>query len=465
MSVIESMITGPKKLSVKVKKSAITVSGSFWFAPLMMVFIAIFFGLVLSPFSTTDLSLLNTLKINDVTASQGMSDLVASSTISVISIAFSMTLVALVMASSQFGPRIIRSFMESKKTQFTLGLFTSTFVYSVIVYTKLNTQNKQLFEQTHNTEAYLGYPVAVVFISAILCVITLIFFIHHVASSIQADNVVETIAKTLMTDLKSLQQHHENNQTNNNMEYKLGSNEAKPSLSEYSEKYQIRASAPGYVQAIEYGALVRLAKKAQGFIELNSRAGKYLITGASIATLYTKQTDINLEEYAPSCFLELGDKRTPLQDPEYAISQLVEIALRALSQSMDDPHTAKNCIDKIACALGTFTVNNLPSNLILDTDGQPRLITCDESFAEIFANAFTQIRQSAVQRPAVVCHLLDTFDALIEASENPEHLIEPIKTQSLALKKLFSQQSQLHCELDLAAINQRLRKLGISDID
>ena len=68
------------------------------------------------------------------------------------------------------------------------------------------------------------------------------------------------------------------------------------------------------------------------------------------------------------------------------------------------------------------------------------------------------------QRPAVVCHLLDTFYALIEASENPEHFIEPIKVQALALKNLFSHQKKLHCELDLAAINQRLRKLGISDI-
>ena len=465
MSFLESIVTGPKKLSVKLQKTAIQVSGSFWFAPLMMVFVAIFFGLLLSPFSSTDLSILNLLKINDVTASQGMSNLVASSTISVISIAFSMTLVALVMASSQFGPRIIRSFMESKKTQFTLGLFTSTFVYSVIVYTKLNTQNKQLFEQAHSTEAYLGYPVAVVFISAILCVVTLIFFIHHVASSIQADNVVETIAKSLMADMKALQQHHDSSQAKNNMAYKLGSNEAKPTLSEYSEKYQIRASLPGYVQAIEYGALVQLAKKSKGFIELNSRAGKYLINGASIATLYTNDPDINLDAYTQSRFLEIGDKRTPLQDPEYAISQLVEIALRALSPSMDDPHTAKNCIDKIACALGTFTVSNLPSNLMLDTDDKARLVTCDESFAEIFANAFTQIRQSAVQRPAVVCHLLDTFHALIEASDNPEHLIAPIKTQAMALKKLFSHQSQLHCELDLTAINQRLRKLGISDID
>ncbi len=465
MSVLESIVTGPKKLSVKLKKTAIEVSGSFWFAPLMMVFVAITLGFVLSPFSSTELPLLNIFQLNDLTASQGMSELVASSTISVISIAFSMTLVALVMASSQFGPRIIRSFMESKKTQFTLGLFTATFVYSVIVYTKLNAQNKALFEQTHNTEAYLSYPVVAVFVSALLCVMTLIFFIHHVACSIQADNVVETIAKSLMTDIKALQKHHENSQKDASVAYKLAANEAKPVLSEYAEKYEIRASSPGYVQAVEYGSLVQLAKAVKGFIELKSRAGKYLILGAPVATLYTNRTDIEVKDYAQSRFLELGNKRTPLQDPEYAISQLVEIALRALSQSMDDPNTAKNCIDKIACALGTFTVSNLPSNLMLDTDNQARLVTCDESFAEIFANAFTQIRQSAVQRPAVVCHLLDTFHALIDASENPEHLIAPIKTQTLALKKLFSQQKQLHCELDLAAINQRLRKLGISDIE
>jgi uncharacterized membrane protein len=131
------------------------------------------------------------MNISELQAGKDMTSLVASSVISVISIAFSMTLVALVMASSQFGPRIIRSFMESKQTQFVLGLFTATYVYSLIISMNLNEQAFRAFESSINDEAFLGYPILGVFIAAILCVFTLIFFIHHVASSIQADNIVE----------------------------------------------------------------------------------------------------------------------------------------------------------------------------------------------------------------------------------------------------------------------------------
>jgi uncharacterized membrane protein len=388
-----------------------------------------------------------------------------------------MTLVALVMASSQFGPRIIRSFMESKQTQFVLGLFTATYVYSLIISMNLNEQAFRAFESSINDEAFLGYPILGVFIAAILCVFTLIFFIHHVASSIQADNVVENIARSLMQDIRTLQE--QGSPQNNEQDEVHNGNQRAPihpnfvGKDKFNHEYCIRSSASGYVQAVNHDGLIDLAQEVDGVIELHTRAGQYLLEGSPIAVLFSNEikntSSQNLNEYVKSMkaesILEIGNKRTPLQDPEYAINQLVEIALRALSPSMDDPNTAINCIDKIACALASFDEGNLPSRALMDGQNMIRLISKDESFDDIFANAFTQIRQSAVLRPAVVCHLLDTYKAMLDASKNQDHLLEPIRTQTEAMKALFSNRKELHCHADLDAINSRLEALNVSPVE
>ncbi|MBF7073438.1 DUF2254 domain-containing protein [Glaciecola sp. MH2013] len=458
---------------IKLKKASLALGGSFWFAPLVMLAVSIALALNLTIYSSVELSLLTLVGLNDLDAARGMIDMVASSAISVISIAFSMTLVALVMASSQFGPRIIRSFMESKKTQFTLGLFTSVYAFSLIIFTRLSEEGRAAY-QVEAEQVYLGYPAFIVFFLAIICVIALIFFIHHVASSIQADNVVEGISESLLHDIKSLQNHHSAKRREDVSEKQgraLNTEESDFLEHDFVKRHALvhkkvfYAESSGYIQAIEYDGLANFALQHNAFVSLNSRAGKYLLCGSPILTVYASASVDKLTNADLNRFVELGPKRTALQDPEYAVNQLVEIALRALSPSMDDPYTAINCIDKIACAIGTFTANNLPNNYISDAKGTLRLRSCDESFDDIFANAFNQIRQAAVLRPAVLCHLLETFNALLVASQQAEHLIEPIARQTKALRELFLKRNELHAELDLASINSRLLQLDALPID
>jgi len=194
------------------------------------------------------------------------------------------------------------------------------------------------------------------------------------------------------------------------------------------------------------------AQEHSGMLEMHVRAGKYVFPGTAIATMHsetTLPTTLAIDRY----FI-LGKKRTPLQDPQFAINQLVEMALRALSPSLNDPFTAISCIDKLASALATFTPNNIPQNIVLDNKQEVRVLTDEEPFEDLFAVAFNQIRQNSDNHVAVSCHLLDVFNSLLLADEPKPFLKNPIATQINAIKE--SIEFQDFSNEDTQALEQRL---------
>jgi uncharacterized membrane protein len=428
---------------IKVHKAAASLSSSFWFIPTLLIGFAIITAQYLLPYlsaNVVETEFLNDTGISSATTAMQLVQVVASSVITVTSIAFSMTLVALVMASNSFGPRLIRSFMENKKTQFVLGFLSASFVYCLIVLSQINLDG--------NTASYPILSVFVALILAIICVFVLIFFIHHVAVSIRADTVVEEISKSLLADMRRLQCNHDN---------RAIAEVGLCSVEQYTHKKIIRTKCIGYVQAIEYEKLAEITAKYDGLMYMNVRAGKYIYPDTEIAYIFSDQVisiDINIDES-----LITGTQRTPLQDPQFAINQLVEMALRALSPSMDDPFTALTCIDKLSAAMASFTEKNLPKTLILDITKTARVLTNEESFSDLFTGAFTQIRQSSTQQTAVLCHLLSTFYNLLEAKEFAEYLLDPIKNQVNAIRQSVEEERCLTNELDINAVKKRIANI------
>ncbi|MGB3724549.1 MAG: DUF2254 domain-containing protein [Glaciecola sp.] len=430
-----------KLWAMKMKKAVASLGSSFWFLPTMLIALALFFALYLFPYFSSYLvkpNLLNTLDIANPSTAMQVVQVVASSLMTVSSIVFSMTLVTLVMASNSFGPRIIRSFMQNKKTQFVLGFLSASFVYCLLVLSQI---------QVDAAQATL--PVLSVFVTlvlAVLCVFVLIFFIHHVAVSIRADTVVEEIAKSLLLDMTRLQENHGRRES-----VELGQ---KP-YERYEYQSAVSTRLMGYIEAIEYAQLAEVAAKYKGIIDMHTHAGKYIYPDSQVAVLYSNEAlpdSICLDES-----IIIGTQRTPLQDPQFAINQLVEMALRALSPSMDDPFTAMTCIDKLTGALATFHEKNLPKTMVLDADLTARVLTNEETFDKLFAGAFTQIRQSSITQTAVLCHLLDVFYNLLIAKQDAEHLIHPISMQVRAIEQSLQAHNVLKNDADKKAVSERIR--------
>lgn len=431
---------------IKAKKTAATLSSSFWFIPSSMIAIAVIIAQFVLPYigaQYPSITIPFLSAVNSPNTAMQIVQVAATSLITVTSIAFSMTLVALVMASNSFGPRLIRSFMQSKKTQSVLGFFTASFVYCLSIIGQINVD-----------ASMSGHPVIAVtiaFVLAVLCVFVLIFFIHHVAVSIRADSVVDDIARALMLDMQRLQ-HHTSNRA-------FGAN-ALCALDQYPHKLTISTSCLGYVQAIEYAKIAEIAASDDAMISMQVKAGEYIYPGVEIAHIHSKHVISSALSF-DDC-LVTGTQRTPLQDPVFAINQLVEMALRALSPSLDDPFTAMTCIDKLAAALASFTEENLPKTTILDDQKVARVLTHEEDFAKLFEAAFNQIRQSSSRHITVLNHLLSSFHKLLIASQGAEHVKLAMAPQLKAIKESINSGLNDASTLDKDTLSKKAEHLSKS---
>jgi uncharacterized membrane protein len=428
---------------IKLKKIASIVGGSFWFIPSILISIAAIAGVILPKIPLPQVltrALDHLFIIVDLEDSLEVVKLIASSTITITSIAFSMTVVALVMASNQFGPRLIENFMQSKRTQSVLGIFTSTFVFCLVVISKINVGNEVSY--------YPQFAIVIALILAIICVFVLIFFIHHVATSIRADNVVKQISSSMMNDIRTLQCEDK----------RVPAFTSIIDTDKYTYKLNIISKCDGYIQAIEYHQILDIAIQFDGLIIMQHRAGQYIVPGTPIAILHNNSgvpSSISLDGA-----LVIGQERTSLQDTLFAINQLVEMALRALSPSMNDPFTAINCIDRLASGLASFTDDNLPKTSIVDDNNELRVSTNEASFGDLFNGAFNQIRQNSVEHAFVVMHLLDTFITLLKACNNKAYMCEAVGIQVKAIKQ-YHQNSIFDNEVDIEQFNKRIAELEL----
>jgi uncharacterized membrane protein len=311
-----------------------------------------------------------------------------------------MTLVALTLASSQLGPRLITRFMRDRINQVVLGTFIATFLYALIV-----------LQTVTEGEAEPFVPHVSVTAALVLTLISLgwlVYFIHHVADSIQADTVIAQVHADLTQALDRLYP-------------KLAAHEpaiaaTKPAPMELLAAPPAPIPAPrgGYIQAIDTRGLRHLAREHDLVIEIFRRPGQFVIAGRPVMRAWpsARVTDPVIETAAEQ--VVLGPKRTPTQDVEFSIDALVEIALRALSPGINDPRTAITCIDRLTAALAHLMRSGERSPLVYDDDGTLRLITSPTTFEEAMDAGFNQIRQAAEGHVSVLIRMVE---GLIELAE------------------------------------------------
>ena len=331
---------------------------------------------------------------------------IAGSMITVASLVFSMTLVALTLASSQLGPRLITRFMRDRINQVVLGTFIATFLYALLV-----------LQTVTEGEAEPFVPHISVTVALVLTLISLgwlVYFIHHVADSIQADTVIAEVHEDLTHALDHLYPRLAGK------EPAISATRPVPAELLAQAPAPIPAPKGGYVQAIGTHALLRLAREHGLVIEILRRPGQFVIAGRPLMHAWpsARVSDRVIEAAAEE--VVVGPKRTPTQDVEFSIGALVEIAVRALSPGINDPRTAMTCIDHLAAALAHLMRSGARPPLIHDEDGTLRLITNPTTFDGALDVSFNQIRQAANGHVAVLIRMIATLAELAELAVTVE---------------------------------------------
>jgi uncharacterized membrane protein len=319
---------------------------------------------------------------------------IASSTITVAGVVFSITVVTLTLASSQFGPRLLRNFMNDWGTQTVLGAFVATFLYCLLILRAVRGTDDL------TVVPFLSVTCGVVF--ALVSVGFLIFFIHHISSSIIAENVIARVASELQSEIDSLYPQKAGPAANDNQQRELPEEFRRhPGL--------IHSHRSGFIQAIAMESLLEIAQKHDLIIRLRRRPGQFVAESELLAEGLpaARLNDELCDEIRATIFF--GKRRTPTQDIEHSIDQLVEVAVRALSPGTNDPFTALSCIEWLGDALIRIAGREIPSPWRYDAKGKLRIITDSTDFAGISRAALSQIRQYGTQSVAVTIRLLDVL--------------------------------------------------------
>jgi uncharacterized membrane protein len=329
----------------------------------------------------------------DAKAASGFLANLLTAMITMATLAISITMVVLTLAAQSLGPRLIDIFMGDTRTKLALGLFIGTVVYLLIV----------LRSVVGDTDSVPNLAVTIGAGLVIASVLVLLFFVHHLARSIVADTIIHRVGETLdgwITD-RFPQQHAE------------PTDAAEDLASLAAGGKPILAQATGYIQAVDHEAIVKAACEAVVTVELHLRPGHFVLQDDIIGRVAPEASlDADLAHSLVSAVV-IGPTRTPLQDIEYPIRQLVEIALRALSPGVNDPFTAMAAVDRLAGAVAVIMSRGEPQSIWRDDNDVIRLVIPTTSLDGILDAAFNQIRQAGASQPAILIRLVDRLGQLL----------------------------------------------------
>jgi len=331
---------------------------------------------------------------------------IAGSMITVAGVSFSVMIVALTLASQQFGPRLLRNFMRDTGNQVVLGTFIATFTYCLLVLRTISGQGNGFVPNVSVT-------VAIVLALASLGV--LIYFIHHAAVSIQAPQVIAMVAADLDQAIRRLFPETLGRAFN------TGPQIQQHVIEEFGPDDDcVLASGDGYLRSLDTDQLLKIAIEVDLVVQLKYSPGDFVVAGTMLAAVRPPlHCDERTREKIRQTFI-LGSERTHLQDVAFSIQQLVEIAVRALSPGVNDPFTALNCIDRLSAALRRLMETSFPSAYRYDENGRVRIIVRPVSCAQLVDAAFDPIRRYGRCSAAVAIRLLESMATIALGAQREE---------------------------------------------
>ena len=371
---------------------------SFWFVPgLMVIGAAVLAAAALAldaALARADLP--EWVYAGGADGARALLSTVAGSMVTVAGVGFSITIVALVLASTQFGPRLLTLFMRDITSQATLGIFIGTFTYCVLILRTVRGPD----EGGGAFAPQLSITIAIGL--TLLSVAALVYFFHHVAVSIQAPKLVATVARDLERAIDHLYPG----------DIGRGGPVPDPSaVPDAASDVVITAPADGYIQVVGDAELLDVAQRHDLCVRLTTRPGLFVVRGnPMLIARPASRVDSSVEERLRSVLI-IGDVRTAEDDIEFSVRQLVEVALRALSPAINDPFTAMAAVDWLGAALARLAGERFPSRYRYDEAGTLRVVADVSTFGGITHTIFSRIRHYGGSSPVVLNRLLEAVAA------------------------------------------------------
>ncbi len=383
-------------------------SGNLWFLPVVisLTYLGLTFGVyfaergVLSEYDFTKF-----LYNGGVEDAKRVTIALLASMITMATLSISITIVALTLAASQLGPRLIRTFMRDSKTQQFIGVFfgavIACFALSIILY------------DAQDDFKLPSLTISFVFTLCFINLFALLGFVNHLGKSCIADEMIKKVSENLMASI-------------NRLTHEKGDKEKTPHkkwLASYDRNTtSITSSKNGYIQYIDRNELLNLATDNNTHIKVLLGAGDHVVKHQVVAKISkTNFKDSDLLSDINNAFV-IGESRTSTQDIEYSLHHLVEIAIRALSPGINDSYTALSVIDHVTNALAFLLSRELPEPIDYDDKKTPRVMVKSTSEIDMVRNAYEQIRHSGRMMPVILNRLIASVETLMPMCRYDRHV-------------------------------------------
>lgn len=403
-----------------------TLRESFWFLPLLMTVGAALLSsgaLALdAQLSVETVEELGWLYTFGPEGARAVLSTVASSMITVAALTFSITMLTIQLAATQFGPRLLRNLMRDRSTQAVLGIFVATFIYCLLV---LRTVREI---EGKNHVPHLSVAVGVLL--ALISLGMLIYFIHHIARSLRLETVLDQLTEEARETIERL---YPDDRAHANSRETPG-----PPVLEGGQC--LPSGSKGYIQQIDFDAIMEAATQRTLVVKLTVQPGDFVIKGDTLLIAWPG------DECPPhltfeNCF-SIGNERTPEQDLSHSSGRIVEIAQRALSSGVNDPATALSCTDRIREILVHLARRNIPAGMRADRHGKPRLWSKSHDPDEFASMTLADILRYGASEPALLARIGAVCRELVAiiGKERAPHLLmlqESVQHSSTLLTLAF----------------------------
>ena len=380
------------------------VRGGLWFVPTLLVASGALLAVALIEASEQfDRPLQEYMPLLFGVGAEGSRSLlsaIATSMLTVAATVFSITLAVLSLAASQYSPRVLRSFMADRLTQIVLGTLVGIFVYCLLVLRTIRGGAEPFVPSL----AVLG-AIALAFITVGL----LVFFIHHLARSIEASSILLRITRGTCEAVDEL------------FPEDLGEEGGEADREEAAARIQdwtaVPASASGYIVSLDSDALLRFAAGQGRVVRMDLAIGDFAVAGQPLASLEGSQpVDDSARDALNRCY-SFDQQRTIEQDAAFGVQQIVDVGLKALSPGINDQSTAILCIDRLTEILVRVARRRI-ENPYRYEGGRLRVIAIGPTFQDLVRLAFRDLRDAGATKPAVLERLSRALERLSAATTN-----------------------------------------------
>ncbi len=344
----------------------------------------------------------------DPSGARGLLSVISESVITVAGVVFSVTVVALTMASNQFGTRVLKSFSRDTGNQIVLGTLLGTFLYGIVVMRRV--------ESSHGSSYVPSLSVAFGILLAAVCVGLLVYFIHHVIISIQAENVVASVADDLYDTIDDLFPE----------ELKQPADAHADELSQQEtellqrDSRQLCAERDGFVRSINQQRLKELAQKNAAVIRLRVRPGDFVASETVLAETWGEsQNQEDLQRLLRKCFA-VGEQRTYEEDVGFGLQQISLVAVRSLSPAINAIGTAQDAIERLVASLVRLGGRKVPSRYVRDEAGRLLVVTAGLDFPNLADSLLDPIRHAAATNPTIVSDMVRRLSWAASNIKQPE---------------------------------------------